>query len=176
MTQLEILLHPNIPKPLHGISPRVVLGEAWWDIARQKAYLAADFHCEACGVAKRDARYHNWLEAHEFYEYDYARGRLKLLRLTALCHACHNFIHDGRMRMLVLRGEMTQEKYTEIMLHGKAILQRAGLLAKWEQRHSNMSFALWRDWRMEINGKLYGPSSASYEDWESGAWRSWRPN
>jgi hypothetical protein len=170
----EILLHPNIPKPLHGIAPRVVLGEAWWNVERQKAYAAAGYCCEACGIPKGQAAYHRWLEAHEFYKFQ--PGLLKLERLVALCHACHNFIHDGRMRMLVSQYEISEEKYHAIMAHGFGLLQKAGIkLSAWEDRHDYAASVEWVDWRMEINGKLYGPSSQSFEEWSIGAWRNWRP-
>ena len=85
MSDPRILLHPNIPKPLHGINPRTVMGQAWWDVERKKAYAAAGFKCEACGVVKKDAMFHQWLEAHEYFDYDYDCGVLRLKKLVALC-------------------------------------------------------------------------------------------
>lgn len=34
----EILCQPNVPTPLHGMAPRVVFGESWWNMKRQAAY------------------------------------------------------------------------------------------------------------------------------------------
>ena len=43
----EILIHPHIPKPLHGISPRSIMGKDWWDRERQRVYKSTNFHCAA---------------------------------------------------------------------------------------------------------------------------------
>jgi hypothetical protein len=67
----EILFCPNTPKPLHGMSPRSILGDEWWDKERIKAYRKFFNHCQACGVHKSDALYHRWLEAHEVFNFDY---------------------------------------------------------------------------------------------------------
>jgi hypothetical protein len=39
-----LLFHPNIPKPLHGLSPRIIyyllsiiLGEKWWNERKKEA-------------------------------------------------------------------------------------------------------------------------------------------
>lgn len=61
-TNPSILLHGNIPKPMHGTAPRVVLGQAWWNKERQAAYASTNYCCEACGVSKWEAQYHQWLE------------------------------------------------------------------------------------------------------------------
>jgi len=157
----EILLHPNIPKPLHGIAPRTILGKDWWDKHRQIAYAKNDYRCWACGVHKTDAKYHQWLEAHEFYEIDYAKGRVVFVELVALCHACHNFIHDGRMVHLVDEGKMDEKQYREILKHGNRILAKAGLV----REDLGGPTAEWGKWRLVLEGKEYKGKWKSYEDW-----------
>lgn len=172
----EILTHPNIPKPLHGIAPRVIMGKEWWDKQRQIAYQNANFCCEACGVRKEDAKYHKWLEAHEFYEYDYENGKIVFKKLVALCHSCHNFIHDGRMQILVQKGEMDELKVQDIILHGTKILHENGLYEKWEKRHDVKYLAVWKDFRLVFDGKEYGPSTQNIEEWKAGKWKNWKPD
>jgi len=67
----EVLLCPNVPKPMHGLAPRVVLGSAWWDETRQRAYRSTNYHCIACGVSRERAKYHQWMEGHELYSINY---------------------------------------------------------------------------------------------------------
>lgn len=171
----QILCHPNIPKPLHGVNPRTIYGKDWWDEQRQTAYKAKNFHCFACGVHKSHALFHKWLEAHEFYLYDYKKGRIVFDHLVALCHACHNYIHDGRMKMMVDDGRMTQDKYEQIMRHGYNIVCKAGLKEQRRNRHSQQSPVEWADWRMVVDGKEYGPSTQSFHEWQQGGWKNWKP-
>jgi len=157
-----ILLHPNIPKPLHGLAPREILGKEWWDKTRKEAYAKTNECCAACGVEKHRARYHQWLEAHECYETDYALGRSVYVETVALCHACHNFIHSGRMQIMVDRGDMPVSKYKDILKHGN------GLLAQYGYRKTQAlsgPCAKWKDWRLVLFGIEYKPKFKTFDAW-----------
>ena len=122
-----ILLHPQIPKPLHLLNPRTILGRVWWDEQRKIAYAKHNYCCHACGTHKLLAIYRQWLEGHEIYNIDYATGKVEFIRLVALCPACHNFIHSGRMQMLVAEGKMSEKDYKAIIDRGKSLLRAAGI-------------------------------------------------
>ena len=171
-----ILCHPNIPKPLHGVAPRVIAGNRWWDEQRKLAYERAQFRCQACGTPKADVLgVRKLLEAHEFYDYDYEHGRLTFKKLVALCPYCHAFIHSGRTENLYNTEAISYEVYAAIMNHGHSVLQANGLSARYEMRHNSDWQIAWQDWRMVFEGKEYGPSSRSMDDWLDGAWKNWRP-
>lgn len=127
-TTPELLRHQNLPKPMHGLNPRTLLGQKWWDDHRYPAYAERDFHCWACGVHKSDAKVHQWLEGHEEYDIDYARGRMVFRGVVALCHFCHNFIHSGRLYMLWWNDEIAPGRFKEVIVHGFGVLEKAGLL------------------------------------------------
>jgi hypothetical protein len=160
----EILQHPNIPKPLHGLNPRTILGRRWWDEKRNLAYKENNYCCWACGVHKNQAKYRRWLEAHEYYIYNYSKGRAKLKTIVALCHSCHNFIHSGRLKMLLDSGEISSEKYHDIMEHGMRILNENNLDYPWNL-HNPKHVASWKKWHIVIEGKKYYTKFDSYEDW-----------
>ncbi len=170
----EILLHPQIPKPLHGIAPRVIKGQAWWDVVRREAYASTDYHCAACGVPKHEALFHHWLEAHELYSYDWEKGWLEMEQIVPLCHACHNYIHKGRMIHMLGRGEMNRAKFNIIIAHGDRILDQVDPVVKVASLPPPM-IAKWENWRMVVDGVEYGPSTPNYEAWERGEWRNWKP-
>ncbi len=158
----SVLLHPNIPKPLHGLNPRTIMGKDWWDEHRQVAYASTNYHCIACGVHKSEAKYHKWLEAHEFYEMDYAKGTMTFIKLIPLCHSCHNFIHSGRLLMLYEAGKIPFEKYHEITLRGVEILEDAGL----RKEEPTGKTAKWEDWVLVFEGKRYKGKFKTYETWK----------
>lgn len=163
----EILLHPQIPKPLHTLAPRVVLGKLWWDQTRKEAYKSTNYHCIVCGVHKTRAKYHKWLEAHEVYKIDYEKGRLTYIETVPLCHSCHNYIHVGRMEYLVSVRKMEVRVMREIVCHGNRILKEAKLLKKKQNREKITNSADWKDWRLVVFGKEYGPAFKSYDEWKA---------
>jgi hypothetical protein len=125
--QPELLTHPIIPEPLHGLAPREILGKEWWDVQRKAAYAASNNCCWACGIHKSEARFHQWLEAHESYRINYQEGTMEMVEIVALCHSCHNFIHSGRLGLLWKSREATTQKVLYILQRGFKILQTAGL-------------------------------------------------
>ncbi len=158
----EVLLCPNIPKPMHGVAPRVVLGSVWWDNERQAAYRSTDYHCIACGIPKLLAEYHQWLEGHELYKINYKKGLMTYVETVPLCHFCHNFIHSGRLEALLEAGQIHHAKYRSIIQHGDRILKQAGL--KRLEAYAG-PFAEWGRWRLQIGKKKYPPLYKTEESW-----------
>ena len=160
----ELLLHPPIPKPLHGVNPRTIRGQAWWDIQRRRAYARHDNCCWACAIPKRRARYHRWLEAHEVYSMDYPSGRVEFLGVCALCHACHNFIHRQRMEALLEVGKLSRVKYDDILARGKRFLSAAGSI---EPPEYAGEVAPWCEWHLVLDGKRYDGRFADVAEWQA---------
>ena len=158
----ELLCHPNIPKPLHGVSPRTMLGKDWWDEKRQEAYAERDYHCYACGVHKKDAEHHKWLEAHEDYDINYKTGEVKLKRIVALCHSCHSYIHSGLLNIRLKKGEISPEKHKHILTRGDNILEKADL-SPWNPDCGE--FAEWGKWHLLIDGKKYYSKFKDFNEW-----------
>jgi hypothetical protein len=189
MTFPELLTHPNIPKPLHGVTPRDILGRKWWDEQRQLAYARYNYHCWAYGVHKSQADYHKWLEGHENYEIDYERGIVTLKEIVALCHACHSFIHSGRLWVQYQRGEVSKAKIQHIYQRGFRLLKQHDLKPFWgtafqwllltgrtEQEALKTvvekglvpkiaRFAEWQEWRLVLAGKEYRSRFKDEEEW-----------
>jgi hypothetical protein len=187
--QPELLGHPNIPRPMQGLNPRSIKGARWWDIARQNAYAKFDYRCWACGTPKGVALFHNWLEAHESYTIDYERGRMELHEVVALCHACHNYIHSGRLWSLYTKGEISKDRISLIINRGLILCKEhdvrpffAPLLIKsllfGNTMQEGMDFAKaqngwfppekkagWNAWRMVIDGIEYESNFVDEQAW-----------
>jgi hypothetical protein len=134
----------------------------------------------ACGVAKGKAKKHQWLEAHEYYDIDYENGRVEIKELVALCHYCHNFIHSGRLQM-IMGKDKTEEEVVEILEHGFKILAKNKLKAFYgtiavaenvgaktygvNPSEPGADSVAWEDWRLVWEGKEYPPKFKTYEEW-----------
>jgi hypothetical protein len=177
----EILSHPNIPKPLHGLNPRSLKGKEWWDKTRFDAQKRTNYTCSACGVHKSEAKKHHWLEGHEYWNIDYQTGRCEVISIEPLCHYCHNFIHSGRLAR-ILGKEKSYKEVKEILEHGFKILHDNNLkcfpftlgLAKslncntfdvesYEIKTNNK--LKWNDYVLILEGKEYHSNFNDIEDW-----------
>ncbi len=146
---------------MHLVNPRTIMGQAWWDKQRKIAYASTDYHCAACEIHKSSALFHQWLEGHEIYEMDYPLGRMIFKEIVPLCHACHNYIHCGRMQALVDQGKMSEKKMQDIKDRGDRLLAMADL----EHPEPPARIAKWSRWRLVFNGRTYPPVLKSPEEW-----------
>lgn len=89
-----LIAMPNIPKPLHSVAPRTVLGPTEWDKMRKACYEAANDTCEICGERPNNLRARH---GHEVYEIDYEKGISRFVRVFCVCYLDHlGAIHTGR--------------------------------------------------------------------------------
>lgn len=88
MTKLTIEL---VPKTCWFSNVRSEVSRAEWDTIRRRVYREADYICEICD-GQGDA---HPVECHEVWEYDDEAKIQKLVRMIALCSACHEVKHIG---------------------------------------------------------------------------------
>lgn len=187
----RILTQPNIPKPLHGVNPRTILGEGWWEIQKGIAKQRTGNRCEACGSGPGGLRGKPWLECHEAYDFDYKNGRVSFLHVSPLCHYCHNFIHSGRLTMIAGK-EKTWDEVRAILEHGfqtisawnKArpagtkCLQAFPSAKELSYDAKARTFGVrasklpetstpWADWRLVIDGKEFPPIFKTFQEWRA---------
>lgn len=85
-----------VPRSQWGQNLAHLLKGPRWDALRREAYRRAGYVCEICG----DVGQGHPVEAHEDWEYDETAGVQRLLRLIALCPACHEVQHFGRAQAI----------------------------------------------------------------------------
>ena len=147
---VEILTQTILPFSLHGINPRTIMGEAEWNKVKHQVQKASYHECQCCGRYIRHVP-GDWIETHEMYNIDIEKHEFQLLGFVGLCNECHSYIHQGRLRLLLLGGQISKQEYLRIIEHGNELLKRFGLTKKdlppWEIENS--------DWYLLYNGKKY---------------------
>lgn len=109
-----LIAMPNIPKPLHGVNPRTLLGSSNWNRMRRACYAEANDTCEICGTKPENLRHRH---GHEVYEISYSQGTAKFIRVFCVCSLCHlACIHTGRA--LTLWKQDNPLYPTEFLLQG----------------------------------------------------------
>lgn len=109
-----LIAMPNIPKPLHGVNPRTLLGATAWNHLRKACYANANDTCEICGAHPENLRHRH---GHEVYKIDYAHGTAEFDRVFCVCSLCHlACIHTGRALTLWKQGNPLYP--TEFLLEG----------------------------------------------------------
>lgn len=109
-----LIAMPNIPKPLHNVNPRSLLGTSTWNRMRKACYFEANDTCEICGYKPEKLRQRH---GHEVYEISYSQGTAKFVRVFCVCSLCHlGGIHTGRAITLFKQGNPLYPK--EFLLEG----------------------------------------------------------
>jgi hypothetical protein len=168
----ELLFHPQIPQPLHGVNPRSIKGKEWWDETRREAYAENNDCCWACGVHRSSAQPQQWLEAHEVYDINWKKGRMKLKEVVALCPLCHAFIHKGRVEAMVEKHKAQPKFLRRVIAHGLSILDHYGKYEAYEaavmDNHTRAANGQrkWDKWYLELDGKKYYSRFKNEREWE----------
>jgi hypothetical protein len=100
------LPHQNPSKPTHRkptLTIELVPKSCWysnirsevtpqsWELLKKRTFKAANYRCEICGGQGN----RHPVECHEVWDYDDTRHIQRLVRLIALCPACHECKHIG---------------------------------------------------------------------------------
>lgn len=108
---VPLLTMPNVPRPLHALNPRSLMGKEEWDKQRAECYEKANGKCEICGYQCEK------LQAHELYSYNYESCAGVYKRLIALCDKCHRSIHSGRLVTMTKEGNVPVYYFFQIVEH-----------------------------------------------------------
>ena len=124
-----LLTMPNIPKPLHGVNPRLIMGEAEWTKVRKRAYYDAGYRSE---ISRELCAEPGGLHAHEVYDINYVTGVCTFKRVCAITPLEHvYFIHSGRA--ITLWKNHNPLYSTERLLKG--VENGFKLIHEWNEAH-----------------------------------------
>ena len=155
-TRPELLLHPNIPKPLHGVNPRTVLGDAWWKKEKGVVHNKYGNICWACGET------HTVYNVHETYKIDYIKCTSTYIESVLLCVDCHMYVHSGLMERLVLTGKMTVDERNRRLDLGDKLIEDIDRLP---DDYLVECKCKWSEWRLVIDGKSHKPKFKCEREW-----------
>ena len=130
-----------VPNTAWGVNVRSEVSAEEWDIIRKKVYRAAGYKCEICGGVGD-----KWpVECHEVWHYDDEHHAQTLVRMIALCPACHAVKHMGRSFAV---GKGSQALVHLAAVNGWSVLEAARYYADafdvWEERSRHK-------WRLDLS-------------------------
>ncbi len=189
-----LLTMPNIPRPLHELNPRLLVGKDGWNSLRLSCFKKARYLCEVCGkkLTTKTA------QPHELYSYSYTSCTASFQRCVCLCHDCHRAIHSGHTISDYKRGAISKEKLLGIIEKSFKTISEYNethadreplrlyksflrclkdpelrdrvifLINKYHvefYRESRKRRFKWSDWRLYFGNSVYPPTFRTKEDW-----------
>lgn len=193
-TGVGLITMPNVPRPLHGLPPRKIMGQTKWDTMRKRCYYNAGYKCEVCGCEPEKGQLH----AHELYTVDWVNGTSTFNRCIAICKKDHDFIHSGRLITLYKQGNPLYPKEYVLSVVEKGFKMISEVNAKYHSdlrayatfleylkvpslcmemqkliKKYNIKFysepkkiAKWGDWRLVWRGKEYHTPYENDKEWQ----------
>jgi len=131
-----------VPKTSWYNNVRTLVDEMTWDRIRRQVYRQADYRCEVCGGRGPE----HAVECHEVWRYD-DRTRVQLLvRMIALCPACHQVKHIG---LANVKGKGAQACAHLARVNGWTLEQA--------DTHISQAFQVWAQrsggpWTLDLEG------------------------
>jgi 5-methylcytosine-specific restriction endonuclease McrA len=131
-----------VPKTCWWSNLRSLADRATWDRIRRPVYRQADYRCEICGGIGLQHR----VECHEVWRYDERTRTQILVRMIALCPACHEVKHMG---------------FAGVRGRGKRARDHLAKVNGWTDEqvlaHISEAFATWArrskvSWKLDLSG------------------------
>jgi hypothetical protein len=138
-----------VPKTSWYHNVRALVDEPSWDRIRRQVYRQADYRCEVCGGRGPE----HPVECHEVWRYDDRTRAQLLVRMIALCPACHQVKHLGFANV---KGKGAQARAHLARVNGWTLAQADAYIGE--------SFRVWAHrsrgpWTLDLEGlRPYVPS------------------
>ena len=131
-----------VPKTSWYNNVRALVDELGWDRIRRQVYRQADYRCEVCGGRGPE----HPVECHEVWHYDDRTRVQMLVRMIALCPACHQVKHIGFANV---RGKGAQARAHLARVNGWTLEQADAYISEafrvWAQRSQG-------PWTLDLEG------------------------
>jgi len=131
-----------VPKTSWYNNIRALVDELVWDRIRRQVYRQADYRCELCG----DRGPEHPVECHEVWRYDDRTRVQTLVRMIALCPACHQVKHLG---FASVKGKSAQARAHLARVNGWTLAQADAYIGEafrvWAQRSQG-------PWTLDLDG------------------------
>jgi hypothetical protein len=130
-----------VPRSCWFTNVREQVSRKEWDRMRSQVYEHAGRRCEVCGG--RGSKHP--VECHEVWEYDETTCVQRLVRMIALCPACHEVKHMG-LAGIKGRGEIAAAHLAEVNDWSAAVADRyvRSAFVVWEERSA-------RTWSLDVS-------------------------
>jgi hypothetical protein len=145
----ELLLQ-ELPKPLHTITPRFILGNSEWKRLKQKASLDNNYCCWCCGVNVNDTTPQR-LEGAPIFHVEYEYKMVYFRGVAAVCYMCNQFLNLRKVIDSAVKHNNTETLF-QIRLHGDALVNVVDKLINIFNASQINDF---QNWRYNFNGVEY---------------------